>query len=68
MPLGQGMVSRYNTGGNNSGNFWSSTENNADNAWNMNFNNGNANNNNKTNNNRVRAVLAYRNNTVKASK
>lgn len=32
----------------------------------MNFNNGNANNNNKTNNNRVRAVLAYRNNTYRS--
>jgi hypothetical protein len=38
-------------------NHWSSTENNATNAWNLNLNNGNQNNNNKTNTNRrVRAV------------
>ena len=39
-----------------SDNYWSSTENDANNAWNVNFNNCNANNNNKTNNNYVRAV------------
>jgi retron-type reverse transcriptase len=39
-------------------NYWSSTTNanNTDNAWIMNFNNGNDNNNNKSNNNYVRAV------------
>jgi len=37
-------------------NYWSSTENNATNAFNFNFNNGNANNNNKTNTYSVRAV------------
>lgn len=37
-------------------NYWSSTENNATNAWNFNFNNGNTNNNNKTNTLSVRAV------------
>ena len=39
-----------------SDNYWSSTENDANNAWNVNFNNCNVNNNNKTNNNYVRAV------------
>ena len=37
-------------------NYWSATENNATNAWYVNFNNGNTNNNNKTNNNYVRCV------------
>lgn len=37
-------------------NYWSSTENNATNAFNFNFNNGNTNNNNKTNTYSVRAV------------
>ena len=37
-------------------NYWSSTENDASNAWNQNFNNGNQNRNNKDNSNRVRAV------------
>ena len=40
----------------NSDNYWSATENNATNAYNVNFNNGNVNNNNKTNTNYVRAV------------
>ena len=39
-----------------SDNYWSSTENDASNAWNVNFNNCNVNNNNKTNDNYVRAV------------
>ena len=39
-----------------SNNYWSSTENNATNAWNVNFSNGSYNNNNKTNNNYVRCV------------
>ena len=39
-------------------NYWSSTENNATNAFNFNFNNGNTNNNNKTNTYSVRAVRA----------
>ena len=41
-----------------SSNYWSSTTNanNPDNAWNVNFNNGNVNNNNKSNNYYVRAV------------
>ena len=41
-----------------SDNYWSSTTNadNPDNAWNVNFNNGNVNNNDKTNTNYVRAV------------
>ena len=39
-------------------NYWSSTTNanNPNNAWNVNFNDGNVNNNNKSNNNYVRAV------------
>ena len=37
-------------------NYWSSTENNSNNAWNENFNNGNTNNNNKSNTFSVRAV------------
>jgi len=37
-------------------NYWSSTENDASNAWNQNFSNGNQNRNNKTNSYRVRAV------------
>jgi putative retron-type reverse transcriptase len=40
--------------------YWSSTENDNNNAWNVNFNNGNVNNNNKNNNwYGVRAVLAF---------
>lgn len=39
-------------------NFWSVTENNSNNSWNVNFNNGNTNNNNKNNSNRGRAVSA----------
>ena len=37
-------------------NYWSATENNSTNAYNVNFNNGNTNNNNKTNANYVRCV------------
>jgi len=40
-------------------NHWSSTENNRNNARNVNFNSGNANNNNKYNGNVVRAVTAF---------
>jgi hypothetical protein len=44
-------------GGFNAGNYyWSSTENNTNNAWNQNFSNGTQNNNNKTNTNYVRCV------------
>lgn len=43
---------------NDSSNHWSSTENNRNNARNVNFNNGNANNNNKYNGNVVRPVAA----------
>lgn len=39
-------------------NSWSSTENNSNNAWNVNFNDGNVNN-NKYNSNVVRPVAAY---------
>ena len=42
----------------NGSNHWSCTENNRNNARNVNFNNGNANNNNKYNSNVVRAVAA----------
>lgn len=43
-----------------SDNYWSSTtnENYKNNAWNVNFNDGNVNNNNKDNNNYVRCVRA----------
>lgn len=44
---------------NDSSNHWSGTENNRNNARNVNFNNGNANNNNKNNGNVVRPVAAY---------
>mgnify|MGYP006297519901 CR=1 FL=1 len=36
-------------------NYWSSSENNTNNAWNENFSSGNQNTNNKNNTNRVRA-------------
>ena len=39
--------------------YWSSTENDNNNAWKQNFNNGNQNNNNKNNTNNVRAVRAF---------
>ena len=39
-------------------NYWSSTENSENNAWNVNFNNGNTWNNNKYNGNAIRAVAA----------
>ena len=39
-------------------NYWSVTENNSNNAWNVNFNTGNVNNNNKYNSNVVRPVAA----------
>ena len=41
-----------------SANYWSSTENSENNAWNVNFGSGNVNNNNKYNGNAVRAVAA----------
>ena len=41
------------------GNHWSSTENNSNNAWNVNFNSGNTNNNNKNNSNVVRPSVAH---------
>ena len=40
-------------------NYWSVTEYNSNNAWNVNFNNGNVNNNNKYNSNVVRPVAAF---------
>ena len=40
-------------------NHWSSTENSANNSWNLNFNDGNANNNNKYNSNVVRPSVAH---------
>jgi retron-type reverse transcriptase len=45
----------------NNGNYWSSTENGTDNAWNLNFNSGNANtnNNNRRNGNSVRCAAAF---------
>jgi hypothetical protein len=40
--------------------YWSSSENNDNNAWNQNFNNGNQNNNNKNNDNNVRCVRDFK--------
>ena len=45
-------------------NYWSSTENNADNAWNFNANNGNMNNNNKSNDRYVRPCFAFLKSTI----
>ena len=42
-----------------SANYWSSSENNANNAWKQNFDNGNQNDNNKNNENRVRAARGF---------
>jgi len=42
-----------------SNNYWSSSERNANNAWNFNSDNGNWNNDNKDNDKLVRACLAY---------
>ncbi|MBR0460851.1 hypothetical protein IJI91_02595 [Candidatus Saccharibacteria bacterium] len=49
--------SQFNNGGSN-GNYWSSTANNSNNAYNLNFNSSsaNVNNNNKNNGNSVRCV------------
>jgi len=47
-------------GGFASDNYWSSSENDNNNAWNQNFNNGNQNNDNKNNTNRVRAVRGFK--------
>ena len=44
---------------NSTGNHWSSTENSANNSWNVNFGNGNSNNNNKYNTNVVRPAVAH---------
>ena len=41
-------------------NYWSSSENDNNNAWNQNFNNGDQNNNNKDNNLRVRPVRVFK--------
>jgi hypothetical protein len=43
---------------NSTNNYWSSSEYNSNNSWNLNTNNGNLNNNNKNNNFYVRAFLA----------
>ena len=48
------------------GNHWSSTENNSNNAWNVNFNNGNTNNNNKNNSYTVRPSVAHESEEWKA--
>jgi len=48
-------------GGFASNNYWSSSQNNSNNAWNQNFDNGNQNdNNNKNNTLRVRAVRGFK--------
>ena len=43
---------------NTDNNYWSSSQYNSNNAWNVNTNDGNMNNNNKNNNNYVRAFAA----------
>ncbi len=48
--------SNYFFGAFQTNNYWSATENNANNAWNVNFNDGSQNNNNKTNGNYVRCI------------
>ena len=63
-PLERGRAPGSATGGNKrrgntaASNYWSSTTNanNPDNAWNVNFDNGNVNNDDKSNTNSVRAV------------
>ena len=50
----------YVVGGFANNNYWSSTENDNNNAWKQNFNNGNQNNNNKNNTNYVRAVRGFK--------
>ncbi|MEI6067369.1 MAG: hypothetical protein WCP96_08520 [Methylococcaceae bacterium] len=50
----------YVVGGFANNNYWSSTENDSNNAWNQNFNNGNQNNNNKNNTLPVRAVRGFK--------
>lgn len=52
-------------GGFAANNYWSSSENNANNAWKQNFNNGNQNNDNKNNTNYVRAVRDFKQNLIK---
>jgi len=47
-------------GGFAANNYWSSSEYNANNAWNQNFSNGNQNNNNKTNTYYVRCVRDFK--------
>lgn len=49
-------------GGFANNNYWSSTENDNNNAWKQNFNIGNQNNNNKNNNNNVRSVRGFKQN------
>jgi len=49
-------------GGFASANYWSSTENNANNAWNQNFSGGGQNNDNKNNSLRVRCVRGFEQN------
>jgi len=46
-------------GGFSTDNYWSSSENDDNNAWNQNFNNGNQNNDNKNNTNYVRPVRGF---------
>lgn len=56
-PRSYGAVKNKLVGSDNTANYWSSTENSATNAWNVNGSNGNVNN-NKNNSNVVRAVCA----------
>jgi hypothetical protein len=46
-------------GGFSTDNYWGSSENDDNNAWNQNFNNGNQNNDNKNNTNYVRPVRVF---------
>ena len=56
--MGYGREKFQKVHGSSSSNFWSGSPNanNSDNAWNVNFNNGNANIDNRNNNNAVRLV------------
>jgi len=58
--LNQLWINRVAVGGFANAYYWSSTENNNNNAWNQNFDNGNQNNNNKNNTNYVRAVRDFK--------
>ena len=54
------LYEKKTVGGFANNNYWSSTENDSNNAWNQNFNNGNQNNNTKTTTYLVRAVRGFK--------